>query len=106
VGGQARDVLAAQKNAAPAGRREADDRADERGLADAVAAEHGERAVLGDGERDAVEDDRVAARGACDALRRTPVEVFLVRLVMAVVLLERWRVFPATAFLRGSHVPS
>src|SRR6185295_3656544 len=49
---------------------------------------------------------RVAARGACDALRRTPAEVFFVRRVMAVVLLERWRVFPATAFLRGSHVPS
>src|SRR5262245_33438939 len=41
---------------------------------------------------------RVAARGACDALRRTPAEVFLVRRVVAVVLLERLRVFPATAF--------
>src|SRR6476619_4829874 len=41
---------------------------------------------------------RVAARGACDALRRTPAEVFLVRRVVAVVLFERWRVFPATAF--------
>src|SRR5262245_27561496 len=41
---------------------------------------------------------RDAARGACDALRRTPAEVFLVRRVVAVVLFDRWRVFPATAF--------
>jgi hypothetical protein len=40
---------------------------------------------------------RLAARGACDALRRSPVEVFLVRRVMAVVFFDRWRVFPATA---------
>src|SRR6202008_4348807 len=40
---------------------------------------------------------RVAARGACDALRRTPAEVFLLRRVVAVVLFDRWRVFPATA---------
>src|SRR5215510_2254353 len=40
VRGQARDVLAAEQNAAAARRREADDRADQRGLADAVAAEH------------------------------------------------------------------
>src|SRR5215831_172699 len=40
---------------------------------------------------------RVAARGACDARRRSPVEVFLVRRVMAVVFFDRWRVFPATA---------
>src|SRR5438309_6618405 len=44
---------------------------------------------------------RVAARGACDALRRSPVEVFLVRRVMAVVFLDRWRVFPATAVCVG-----
>src|SRR3977135_4318135 len=41
---------------------------------------------------------RVAARGACDALRRSPVEVFFARRVMAVVFFDRWRVFPATAF--------
>src|SRR5207237_9682895 len=41
VGGQTRDVLAAQQDAAAAGRGEADDRADERGLADAVPAEDG-----------------------------------------------------------------
>src|SRR4051794_41956893 len=49
---------------------------------------------------------RVAARGACDALRRTPAEVFFVRRVMAVVLFERWGGFSAPAFFRGSHVPS
>src|SRR5215510_8207687 len=38
VGRQTRDVLAAQQDAAAARRREADDRAHERGLADAVAA--------------------------------------------------------------------
>src|SRR5712692_5990863 len=41
---------------------------------------------------------RVAARGACDALRRSPAEVFLVRRVTAAVFFDRWRVFPATAF--------
>src|SRR5215470_9108667 len=40
---------------------------------------------------------RVAARGACDALRRSPGEVFLARRVTAVVFFDRWRVFPATA---------
>src|SRR5712672_2851812 len=40
----------------------------------------------------------VAAREACDALRRSPAEVFLVRRVTAVVFFDLWRVFPATAF--------
>src|SRR4051812_50166659 len=48
---------------------------------------------------------RVAARGACDALRRTPVEVFFVRRVMAVVLFERWGVFFAPGFFCGFLVP-
>src|SRR5216684_3034794 len=41
---------------------------------------------------------RVAARGACDALRRSPVVVFFGRRVEAAVFFDRWRVFPATAF--------
>src|SRR5438309_12039453 len=45
----------------------------------------------------------VAARGACDALRRSPVEVFFVRRAMAVVFLDRWRVFPATALPCVGH---
>jgi len=39
---------------------------------------------------------RVTARGACDTLRRSPVEDFFGRRVTAVVFL-RWRVLPATA---------
>ena len=42
---------------------------------------------------------RGAAREA--VLRRTPAELFLVRRLMAVVLFDRWRVFPATAFCVG-----
>src|SRR5262245_20748452 len=44
---------------------------------------------------------RVAARGVCDALRRAPADVFLVRRLAAVVLFDRWRVFPATASCVG-----
>src|SRR5262249_61086366 len=44
---------------------------------------------------------RDAARGACDALRRTPAEVFLVRRVVAGGLFGRWGGFSATAFLVG-----
>src|SRR5262245_11749266 len=39
---------------------------------------------------------RALAREACDALRRAPVVIFLVRRAAAVVFLDLWRVFPAT----------
>src|SRR5215510_1232916 len=63
VRGQARDVLAAEQNAAAARRREADDRADQRGLADAVAAEHRDDLAPADPQRDTLQDVAVAVVG-------------------------------------------
>jgi hypothetical protein len=65
------------------------------GFADAFAG-----GALG---RDAVR--RATVRKAC-ALRRAATGVFFGRRGAAVVFFDRWRVFPATAVLRGSHVPS
>src|SRR5262249_61819101 len=44
---------------------------------------------------------RVAARGACDALRRTPAEVFLLRRVVAVGPFGRWGGFSFPALFVG-----
>src|SRR5215467_4076583 len=63
VGGQMRDVLAAQPNATAPGWREADDRADERGLADAVAAEDRDDLTALDAQGDTLQDVALAVVG-------------------------------------------
>src|SRR5206468_1828086 len=54
-GGPAGDVRALEAHGAATGRREADDRPDERGLADAIAPENADHLAGPDGERHALE---------------------------------------------------